>query len=105
VSCPGVVRAGRTLRNKAAEHLRRGIDDIRDAAAYVFRKDELMMERYPSLFVHRGRKAKSGKASQEETNGDHATTASDSPTNAEPSSINVPRSPGNNEAIAQQAQP
>ena len=93
----------RILRNKAAEHLRRGIDDIRDAAAYVFREDELMMERYPSLFVHRGRKAKNGKSTPAEGNGDSPSSITDSSTSNEPSVTQESHPAGNDQAFAQQS--
>jgi hypothetical protein len=45
-------------RRRAAEHLRRGLEEVRAAALYVFRNDEAKIERYPSLFIlrrkHRG---------------------------------------------------
>jgi hypothetical protein len=37
------------LRTRAAEYLRRGADDIRDAATYIFRKEPDSLSRYPSL--------------------------------------------------------
>jgi hypothetical protein len=43
------------LRQRAAEHLRRGLEHVRDAAKYVFRRDATALERYPSLFVLRRR--------------------------------------------------
>jgi hypothetical protein len=37
------------LRLRAGEYLRRGIDDIRAAAAFVFSKDEEKLGRYPVI--------------------------------------------------------
>ncbi len=98
-----VLDEAKSLRNKAAEHLRRGIDDIRDAAAYVFRKDELRMERYPSLFVHRGRKAKSGKSTPAEGNDDSPSSITNSSTSNEPSVTQESHPAGNDQAFAQQS--
>jgi hypothetical protein len=60
-----VVGEARVMRLRAAEHLRRGIEDVRDAAKYVFRKDPAMMERYPSLLVRRRKKSSSSTTSVE----------------------------------------
>ncbi len=46
--------AKKDLRSRAAEYLCRGADDIRDAAAYVFRKTPAALSRYPSLYSVRG---------------------------------------------------
>ncbi len=45
----GTVDELKDLRCRAAEYLRRGADDIRDAATYVFRKTPTALDRYPSL--------------------------------------------------------
>lgn len=55
----------RNLRNRAAEHLRRGIENIRDAASYVFRNEPALIERYPSLFVHTRKRKTNGKGNDE----------------------------------------
>jgi hypothetical protein len=57
----------RSLRNRAAEYLRRGIEEVRAGAAYIYRDSPGEMERYPSLFAGRKRKSGNGKA-----NGDAA---------------------------------
>jgi hypothetical protein len=46
----GEIARLRDLRNRAGEYLCRAVDDIRDAARYVFRNDERAMNRYPSLY-------------------------------------------------------
>jgi len=43
----------RDLRNRAAEYLHRGFEEVRAAAQYVFRNDEARLERYPSMYVLR----------------------------------------------------
>jgi hypothetical protein len=50
----GTVDELKDLRNRAGEYLRRGAEDIRDAAEYVFRKDPSAFSRYPSLHIPRG---------------------------------------------------
>ncbi|MBN2530389.1 MAG: hypothetical protein JXR76_28635 [Deltaproteobacteria bacterium] len=65
----------RDLRNRAGEYVRRAVDDIRDAALYVFRKDGDVNDRYPSLFtgrIERRRKAAKSKV-------DAAATVSEDP--------------------------
>jgi hypothetical protein len=52
------------LRNRAAEHLRRGVDDVRAAASFVFRDDPESLASYPSLFAQR-RKRNGGSASHQ----------------------------------------
>jgi len=52
----------RGLRRRAAEHLRRGIEQVRAAAMYLFRDTPAEMERYPSLFVRRKKKNGHSKA-------------------------------------------
>ena len=49
---PQEIAAHRDLRNRAGEYLIRGVEDIRDAARYVFRKDQDAMKRYPSLYTY-----------------------------------------------------
>ncbi len=56
----GDVAEIRDRRDRAGEYLRRAVDDIRDAAAYVFRKDPESMERYPSLYSGRRSTTKPG---------------------------------------------
>ncbi len=46
----GEIARLRDLRNRAGEYLCRAVDDIRDAAKYVFRHDEKHLDRYPSLY-------------------------------------------------------
>jgi hypothetical protein len=46
----------RLLRDRAAEHLRRGIDDVRAAAAFVFRDDPASLAKYPGLYSSRNRR-------------------------------------------------
>jgi hypothetical protein len=48
------------LRNRAYEHLRRGIDDIRHAAKFVFRDQPRRLKRYP-LLHSLGRKKRAAK--------------------------------------------
>ncbi len=48
----------KNTRDRAGEYLRRGVDDIRDAAAYIFRSDPEAVERYPSLFTRGASKRK-----------------------------------------------
>jgi hypothetical protein len=55
----------RSLRQRAAEYLRRGIEEVRSAASYIFRNDPKEMKRYPSLFIRRRKKATNGKPSSE----------------------------------------
>ena len=43
------VKAVQNLRDHAGEYLRRGIEDIRTAAGFIFRNDEKHMSRYPNL--------------------------------------------------------
>jgi len=61
-----IVDEVRDLRNRAAEHLRRGIEGIHDAASYLFRNDAAKLERYPSLFVHGKRKRSNGGGATED---------------------------------------
>lgn len=59
----------RDLRNRAGEYLRRAVDDIRDAALYVFRKDNDVNERYPSLFAgHIEKRRKNIKSQKDNEN-------------------------------------
>ena len=74
----------RDIRNRAGEYLRRAVDDIRDAALYIFRYDDDVQERYPSIYAGvylKGRK-KGKKASAEstaiETESDDTTASDDS---------------------------
>ncbi len=60
----------RDLRNRAAEYLRRGIEELREGASYIYRNNPTKRDRYPSMFIRRRRKASNGKANGE--------TASDS---------------------------
>ena len=53
------------MRNRAAEYLRQGIEEVRAAAAYLFRNDPRSMARYPSLFVRRRRKTDRAKVNGE----------------------------------------
>ena len=62
----------------AAEHLRRGIDNVREAAWYIFRNDAANLERYPSLFVNRGKKKASNKSDDAASESD-ATTPTTGP--------------------------
>ena len=63
----------RGLHSRAAEYLRRGIEELRDGASYIYRNNPSEMDRYPSLFFRKKRKAMNGK-----TNGD-TTSDSDAP--------------------------
>ncbi len=51
----------RDTRDRAGEYLRRAVDDIRDAAAYIFRNDSESLERYPSLYTRGASKKKPPK--------------------------------------------
>ena len=53
------------LRYQAAEYLRRGIEEVRAAAGYIFRNNPKQMERYPSLFVRKRRKTDKVKTADE----------------------------------------
>ncbi len=61
------VDALQDLRNRAAEYLRRGIEDIRAGAGFIFRKRQEKMERYPSLFAGRRKKRTNGLNGGEHT--------------------------------------
>jgi hypothetical protein len=63
----------RDLRNRAAEHLRRGFEEVRAAALYVFRNNESRLERYPSMFVLRRKRSSSSAADDEESTGSGST--------------------------------
>jgi hypothetical protein len=43
------IKAAQELREQAGEYARRGIEDIRTAAGFVFRNDEKRLLRYPAL--------------------------------------------------------
>jgi hypothetical protein len=60
-----VVEDVRSLRHRAGEYLRRGIEEVRWAATYVFRHTPGELERYPSLFKKRKKRSSSGKHSSE----------------------------------------
>ena len=58
----------RAVRNGAFEYLRRGIDDIRAAAAFAFRDEPSRLKNYPSLFSgrkNRRRATKNGNGASE----------------------------------------
>ena len=58
----------RAVRNGAFEYLRRGIDDIRAAAAFAFRDEPSRLKCYPSIFTHqknRRRTTKNGNGATE----------------------------------------
>ena len=63
----GDIAEWKDLRNRAGEYLRRGAEDIRAAAAYLFREDPDALSRYPSLHAPRGpaRKHKSESAEEQ----------------------------------------
>jgi hypothetical protein len=61
------------LRQRAAEHLRRGFEEVRAAALYVFRNNESRLERYPSMFVLRRKRSSSSAADDEESAGSGST--------------------------------
>ncbi|MBI3074190.1 MAG: hypothetical protein HYY84_18945 [Deltaproteobacteria bacterium] len=46
----------RDLRDRAATYARYGVDTIRAAAGFIFRADEAALDRYPAIFVARGRR-------------------------------------------------
>jgi len=75
----------RALRLRAAEHLRRGIDNIRDAACYAFRGSPRQLERYPSLFVNRGKKKSNGRNGTALSSEPEAEAPSTGPELSEPS--------------------
>ncbi len=54
----------RDLRDRAGEYMRRGIEEIRSAAAFVFRHNPEFLERYPKLYS-RTRKRVNGHANGE----------------------------------------
>lgn len=63
----------RDLRNRAGEYMRQAVDDIKDAAQYVFRHDEEALKRYPSLFTghwanRKKRTSPQTEATQEQSN-------------------------------------
>ncbi len=51
----------RAVRNGAFEYLRRGIDDIRAAAAFAFRDEPSRLKNYPSLFSGRKNRRRTTK--------------------------------------------
>ena len=61
----GTVSELKDLRARAAEYLRRGADQIRSAAEYLFRDDPSSLSRYPSLYVTRGHSRKTAPAAEE----------------------------------------
>jgi hypothetical protein len=67
------LEARRDLRDRAAEYLCRGVEEIRDAATYVFRKKPSRLSQYPSLYSSRG---PSRKTKPEETAEVSTTSAS-----------------------------
>jgi hypothetical protein len=75
----------RSLRHRAAEHLRRGIEAIREAAGYVFRNDPRQLERYPSLFVRSRRKASGARTAAADGPGPSVTTPAEPFASSEPS--------------------
>jgi hypothetical protein len=60
-----VVEDVRSLRHRAGEYLRRGIEEVRWAGIYVFRHTPGELDRYPSLFKKRKKRGSSGKHSSE----------------------------------------
>ena len=74
------IRAARDLRNRAAEYLFQGIDDIRTAAYFLFRKDPKALDRYPGLYAGRNKRRNNGKNS-------HDSTGEESPQNPVSSEI------------------
>ncbi len=60
----------RDLRKRAAEYLRRGIEELREGASYIYRNNQAKMDRYPSMFFRKKRKASNGK-----TNGEAASVS------------------------------
>jgi hypothetical protein len=59
----------RDTRQRAAEHLRRGLEVVREAALYVFRHDGAKLDRYPSLFILRRKHRQAGTTEGEATQG------------------------------------
>jgi len=43
----------RSLREKALTYMKRTVDDIRNAAGFIFRNDPVEMTRYPTLYFGR----------------------------------------------------
>jgi hypothetical protein len=93
----------RTLRQRAAEHLRRGMEEVRSAAKYVFRNDSAKMKRYPSLFIRRRKKTTNGKQSA----ADSTTSTVETPTTEQLLSEQYLQDPsllnGQADAIAEEA--
>ena len=56
----------KAARNRTAEYLRRGIEEIRAAAAFVFRNDAARYERYPALRSRRPVKKPDAKTEEEQ---------------------------------------
>jgi hypothetical protein len=50
------VTKARDLRDRAATYARFGVDTVRAAAGFIFRDDEAALDRYPTIFVSRGRR-------------------------------------------------
>jgi hypothetical protein len=96
-----VIGDARVMRLRAAEHLRRGLEDLRDAARYVFRKDRAMMERYPSLFVRRKKKGSSSAAGAETNPESPAESQAPEPAETEPTADHLDQLYEEAEAIAQ----
>jgi len=89
------------LRHRAAEYLRQGIEDVRAAAAYVYRNNDKKLERYPSLFVRKRRKSDKSKVNGEVSTSSVAPMPVVEPTFSEPSLHDLPTLDDNIGAIPQ----
>jgi hypothetical protein len=80
----------KSLRNRAAEYLREAIEEVRAAAAYIYRNNPSEMERYPSMFANRRKKIASSKGLDKVTSDLDAPTSGIVATTPEPSEFNIP---------------
>jgi hypothetical protein len=92
----------RSLRNRASEYLREAIEEVRAAAAYIYRNNPSEMERYPSMFANRRKKNASSKGFDKVTSELNAPTSRLAATTSEPYEFNIPLSELNLDKITQQ---
>ena len=79
-----MVKAVQDLRDRASEYVRRGIDDIRTAAGFIFRNNPKHLSRYPNLGSLRRRRRSDSEKSSNGTDKQPATQAEGLPS---PSSV------------------